>query len=67
MGYRIVYCTNSICHPGGIQTVTITKANALAEIAGNEVWIVVTDNQRATPMLPISNNISSSSNSGYFK
>ncbi len=57
MGYKIVYCTNSVCHPGGIQTVTITKANALAEIAGNEVWIVVTDNQRATPMLPISNKV----------
>lgn len=45
---RIVYCTDSICYPGGIQTVTIAKANALAEIDGNEVWIVVTDNKRKT-------------------
>lgn len=43
---KIVYCTDSICYPGGIQTVTITKANALSEIEGNEVWIVVTDNKK---------------------
>lgn len=43
---KIVYCTDTICYPGGIQMVTITKANALAEIEGNEVWIVVTDNKR---------------------
>lgn len=38
---RIVYSTESITRNGGIQTVTITKANALAEIKGNEVYIVV--------------------------
>lgn len=43
---RIVYCTDSICYPGGIQTVTITKANELSKIDGNEVWIIVTDNKR---------------------
>ena len=43
---KIVYCTDSICYAGGIQTVTITKANALAEIEGNEVYIIVTDNKR---------------------
>lgn len=43
---KIVYCTDSICYPGGIQTVTITKANALSKIDGNEVWIIVTDNKR---------------------
>ncbi len=43
---KIVYCTDTICYPGGIQIVTITKANALADIDGNEVWIVVTDNKK---------------------
>ena len=43
---RIVYCTDSICYPGGIQTVTITKANELSKIEGNEVWIIATDNKR---------------------
>ena len=51
---RIVYCTDSICHPGGIQTVTISKANALAGLAGNEVWIAVTDNPRPDPVAPLS-------------
>lgn len=54
---KIVYCTDTICHPGGIQRVTIAKANALADIDGNEVWIVVTDNKRPTPVLPISEKV----------
>jgi glycosyltransferase involved in cell wall biosynthesis len=41
---RIVYCTDSINYYGGIQTVTVTKANALAEIPGNDVWMIVADN-----------------------
>lgn len=40
---KIVYCTDTIYHLGGIQMVTIAKANALAEIQGNHVWIVVTE------------------------
>lgn len=42
---KIVYCLNSIRYLGGIQRVTIVKANALAEVEGNEVHIVVTDNK----------------------
>lgn len=42
---KIVYCLNSIKGIGGIQNVTITKANALAEIKSNEVFVIVTDNQ----------------------
>ena len=38
---KIVYCTDSVCILGGVEIVTIVKANALAKIAGNEVWIVV--------------------------
>lgn len=41
---RIVYCTDSINYYGGIQRVTVTKANALAELPGNEVWLIVADN-----------------------
>ena len=40
---KIVYCTNSIGTRGGIERVTIVKANALAEIESNEVYIVFTD------------------------
>lgn len=38
---KIVYSTESITRIGGIQTVTLVKANTLAEIEGNEVFIVV--------------------------
>ena len=54
---RIVYCTDSVCHAGGIQRITIAMANALADIEGNEVWIVVTDNKRPKPVLPISGKV----------
>jgi len=54
---RIVYCTDSVCYAGGIQRITIAKANALADIEGNEVWIVVTDNKRPKPVLPISEKV----------
>jgi glycosyltransferase involved in cell wall biosynthesis len=42
---KIVYCVNSIRYLGGIQRVTVVKANALAELPGNEVYVVVTDNK----------------------
>lgn len=42
---KIVYCTNSVCQLGGIEIITIIKANALAEIPGNQVWIVVANNK----------------------
>ena len=53
---KIVYCTDSICYAGGIQRITIAKANALAQIEGNEIWIIVTDNKQK-PVLPIDNKV----------
>ena len=38
---RIVYCLDQIDSSGGVERVTVTKANALSEIAGNEVYVVV--------------------------
>lgn len=38
---KIVYCINSIRVLGGIERVTVVKANALAEVPGNEVYIAV--------------------------
>lgn len=49
---RIVYCTDSMCYLGGIQNVTIAKANALAKVEGNEVWIVVADG-KYPPLAPL--------------
>lgn len=54
---KIVYCTDTVCYPGGIQRITIAKANALADIKGNDVWIVVSDNKRPTPVLTISEKV----------
>ena len=46
---RIVYCINSISHIGGIARVVVAKANALAAIEGNEVWIAYTDVDALNP------------------
>lgn len=42
---KIVYCTDTISRMGGIEIITIVKANALAAIPGNQVWIALSDNQ----------------------
>ena len=44
---KIVYCLNSINYIGGIENVTVTKANALAEIVDNEVFVIVSDHKEA--------------------
>ncbi|MBO6169284.1 MAG: glycosyltransferase family 4 protein [Bacteroidales bacterium] len=54
---KIVYCTDSICYQGGIAMTTITKANALAGIPGNEVWVAVTDNKGNAPIIPLIPNV----------
>lgn len=41
---RIVYCLDSINGVGGIQRVALIKANSLAALPENEVWIIVADN-----------------------
>lgn len=51
---KIVYCLNSIRYLGGIQRVTVIKANALADIDGNEVYVVVTDNKEGVFTEPLS-------------
>lgn len=43
---KIVYCTDNLCYLGGIQRVTIDKANHLSQISGNEIWIIVADNRK---------------------
>lgn len=49
---KIAYCASTLYRDGGIQTSTIAKANALASIDGNKLWIVVTDN-KGEPVLPV--------------
>ena len=40
---KIVYCTDTISRMGGIEIVTIAKANAFAAVPGNQVWIAVSE------------------------
>lgn len=54
---KIVYCLNSIRYLGGIQRVTIVKANALSEVEGNEIYIVVTDNKNGVITEPLSSKV----------
>ena len=49
---RIVYFKDQIGKKGGMERVTIAKANALAQIPGNEVWIIL-DTNRRPQALPI--------------
>lgn len=53
---KIVYCLNAICYGGGIERVTIAKANALSSLPDNEVWILVTDNEFNLPF-PLSEKV----------
>lgn len=54
---RIIYCLNSLDILGGIERVTINKANALAEM-GHDVTIVVTDHKEdATFVQPLSEKV----------
>lgn len=48
---KIVYAINSIRGLGGIQKVTLLKANTLAEIPQNKVYIIVTDNWMNHPLI----------------
>ncbi len=54
---KIVYCLNSIRYTGGIQRVTIVKANTLAELPENEVYIIVTDNKNGVLVHPLSQKV----------
>lgn len=54
---KIAYCLNSIRYLGGIQHVTIVKANALAQIPGNEVFVIVTDNKNGVTMGDLDANV----------
>lgn len=49
---KIAYCLDSISILGGIERVTITKANALANIPNNEVYIIVAEH-RGIPFMDV--------------
>lgn len=53
---KIVYCTDSLNHLGGIQRVTTVKASALATIAGNEVYIITAEG-RGKSIFPLDSRV----------
>lgn len=54
---KIVYCTPSLYIPGGVERVLTTKANYLADVAGYDIYIVLTDGKGKAPYYPLSSKI----------
>ena len=54
MKKKIVYCTPSLYIPGGVERVLTTKANYLADVAGYDIYIVLTDGKGKGPYYHLS-------------
>ena len=54
---KIAYCTPSLYIPGGVERVLTTKANYLADVAGYDVYIILTDGKGKAPYYPLSDKI----------
>ena len=57
MRKKIVYCTPSLYIPGGVERVLTTKANYLADVAGYDITIVLTDGKGKEPYYPLSHKV----------
>lgn len=53
----ILYCLNYISSTGGVQIVTITKANALSKHVENNVWILACCDDSGRSCIPISESV----------
>jgi len=54
---RIAYCTPSLYIAGGIERVLTTKMNYLADVAGYDVWVILTDGRDKEPYFKLSEKI----------
>lgn len=54
---KIVYCTDSLNTVGGVPAVTVRKANALADIPGNKVWIITCCDDTHLSTFPVSDKV----------
>jgi glycosyltransferase involved in cell wall biosynthesis len=54
---KVVYCINQLERIGGTERITIAKANALSELQGNDVYIIVSYNRKANDSIAISGNV----------
>lgn len=54
---KIAYCTPSLYIAGGIERVLTTKMNYLADEAGYDVWVILTDGKDKEPYFKLSDKI----------
>ena len=54
---NIVFCTDSLNTVGGVPAVTIRKANALADVPGNKVWIITCCDNSLLSFFPVSDKV----------
>lgn len=54
---RIAYCTPSLYIAGGIERVLTTKMNYLADVAGYDVWVILTDGKDKKPYFALSDKV----------
>lgn len=54
---KIAYCTPSLYIPGGVERVLTTKANYLANVAGYDIYIILTDGKGKEPYYELSKKI----------
>jgi glycosyltransferase involved in cell wall biosynthesis len=57
MARKVVYCIPSLHIHGGMERVVTLKANYLADFAGYEVYIVMTDAKGKAPFFPLSSRV----------
>ncbi len=51
---KIVYCIDTLDYIGGTERITIVKANALSDIEGNEVFVIVGFNMKGNKTISLS-------------
>lgn len=54
---KIVYFVNSLRGSGGVEAVTVSKANALARNLENDVWIIISGDDSLDSWFPVSDRV----------
>lgn len=49
---KLIYCTHSVCNPGGMERVLLNKVTYLSKLPGWEISIVTTDQHHRPPFYP---------------
>ncbi len=54
---KLIYCTHSVCNPGGMERVLLNKVTYLSKLPGWEISIVTTDQHHRPPFYPFPANV----------